>query len=271
MAWINCGGFSAENDLVKIIIEWIVWVDENWNLFGWQGNSTDTKMQYFGTKSVTNATLMNYAVKKAESLCRWKWGNNNGSDIIICSEKWFPDPVSLDQIARKTLIVKNWNVTVKPFTGRNETRNYDIYLLSGNLIIDESRLENDDGKFVFNTGWFVSSTSVSDFSGNVSRDPDNYISGDVAVWSFIRWNFIVNGNVTGTGGGTNGKLNNKYFIYGKFTTKDTINRLENVFSWSCDNGYGSDGNFCPDSKWNPYKNASLIVIDQNYKSPVLGS
>ena len=80
----------------------------------------------------------------------------------------------------------------------------------------------------------------------------------------------MNGNVTGTGGGTNGKLNNKYFIYGKFTTKDTINSLENVFSWSCNNGYGSDGNYCPDSKWNHYKNASLIVIDQNYKSPVLG-
>ena len=272
LTWINCSGFSAENDLVKIIIEWIVWVDENWNLFGWQGNYTDTKMQYFGTKSVTNATLMNYAVKKAESLCRWKWEDNPSNDsTIICSKNWFTNTVGLDWIAWKTLIVKNWNVTVKPFTGRNETRNYDIYLLSGNLIIDESGLENDKGKFVFNTGWFVSSTLVNDFSGKVSSDLDSYISGDVAVWSFIRWNFIVNGNVIGTGITTNGKLNNKYFIYGKFTTKDSIGWLENVFSWSCNNGYGSDGNYCPDSKWNHYKNASLIVIDQNYKSPVLGS
>ena len=169
LAWINCGGFSAENDLVKIIIEWIVWVDENWNLFGWQGNYTDTKMQYFGTKSVTNATLMNYAVKKAESLCRWKWGNNKGSDTIICYND-DPTNLSLSNFKWKTLIVKNWDVTVKPFTGRSETSNYDIYLLSGNLIIDESGVGNDYGKFVFNTGWFVSSTSVSDFSGKVSNN-----------------------------------------------------------------------------------------------------
>ena len=66
-------------------------------------------------------------------------------------------------------------------------------------------------------------------------------------------------------------LSNKYFLYGKFTTKDTIDTLENVFGWRCDNEAGSDGNFCPKFDNNPYRNASLVVIDQNYSSPLLQS
>jgi hypothetical protein len=34
------------------------------------GNQSDQKMQYFTTANVDNDTLMNYARKKAEILCR---------------------------------------------------------------------------------------------------------------------------------------------------------------------------------------------------------
>jgi hypothetical protein len=87
-----------------------------------------------------------------------------------------------------------------------------------------------------------------------------------SIASFIRWNFIVNWNVKSASGDT---LNNKYFIHGKITTKDTFGSLENTFAWRCDNEWGSDGNYCPKS--GPYRNASLVVIDQNYSSPLLQS
>jgi hypothetical protein len=52
--------------------------------------------------------------------------------------------------------------------------------------------------------------------------------------------------------------------------------LKGVFKWKCNNGYGTDvvdgtGTPCPWSRleWtNPYENASLVIIDQNYPSPL---
>ncbi len=267
VTWVNCSGFSATEDLVKILIEWIVWMDDSGNTKFWTlGNSNNAKMQYFGTKSVSNTELMNYAAKKAESLCRWKWGDSyNNNDKIICWSGWTINTlIETIKSNKQTLIVKKWDVTIKPFDDRDDTTNYDIYLLDGNLIINETGARN----FVFNTGWFVSNANVTGFNEAVSWDADNYISWDAVVWSFIRWNFIINWYVTGM---NNEKLKNKYFIYGKFTTKDTISSLERVFSWRCNNGIGSDGNYCPVFKGNPYYNAALIVIDQNYSSPLLQS
>ena len=277
---IICEPMSMADTLLRIIVEWVVWMGEGgneWNTKFWSvGNTSDTKMQYFGTKTVSNATLKNYAIKKAELLCRWKWEENPSNvGTIICSKNWFTNPVNLDWIAWKTLIVKNWNVTVTPFKDNEDTRNYDIYLLNWDLIIDESDVENGSGIFVFNTGGFISDKSVDDFSGEVhnalcSRASCNwaYVWNEAAVWSFIRWNFIVNGNVKWK----DGDLKNKYFIYWKFTTNDTFTMLEKTFSWICENWLGSDGNYCPETRdnwYNPYRNAALVVIDQNYESPLL--
>ena len=281
---IKCDSISVADTLLRVLIEWIVWMNEGgneWNTKFWSlGNSSDTKMQYFGTKTVSNATLMNYAVKKAELLCRWKWKtiNDSVSQNIICIDNGGPVVITWDLAVLdwKTLIIKNWDFVVKPFTGSTDSRNYDVYLLNGNLIIDES--EGETSKFVFNTGWFISDTTVESFSVEVhdalcptpGMPCDGiYIGSDAAVWSFIRWNFIVNGLVKWLGGDL---LKNKYFIYGKFTTRDTFNTLEKTFSWTCENWFAKDGNYCPeahDNWYNPYRNAALIVIDQNYGSPLL--
>lgn len=273
--WIDCNVISTEDTLVKIIIEWIVWMDENdygeTTKFWWLGNASDTKMQYFGTKSVSNSALMNYVNKQAELLCRWKWNDNFPENInslgnIVCVKN---GPVNSWQTMTiknkgKTLILKDWNATIQSFGDSTDKKYYDVYLLSGNLIIDETNASN----FVFTTWWFISSTSVLSFSWAVYANSGNYNAWDAVVWSFIRWNFIVNWYVTGM---NNEKLKNKYFIYGKFTTKDTISSLESIFSWRCNNWVGSDGNYCPKFNGNPYWNAVLVVIDQNYGSPILNS
>ena len=332
--WISCNNISLEDMLLKIVIEWIMWVSnggvEGSTKFWALGNTSDTKMQYFGTKNITNTTMMNYAKKRAEQLCRWKWMHNGStSDEIIC---W--DWGSIDNwtgAIGKTLIVKEGNVKIRPMDNNdiNGNKYYDILILSGNLLIEET---ND--KFVIDSNGFMTGTNTGDFylsaialgngmdsvselidqlsgcinaiSGacnssypegcdwknheeckywmNLNNDEDelinsadmiileNYdnagkdISNVSSVASVIKWNFIVNWYVKSA---DEGVLGNKYFIYGKFTTKDTFNSLENVFSWRCNSQMGSDAFPCP--KIGPYRNASLVVIDQNYVSPLLQS
>ena len=120
--------------------------------------------------------------------------------------------------------------------------------------------------------------SAFDFGSMSAWDIQQRVN-DITNWhrdlssmaSVIKWNFIVNWSVIWTWGSFEGKLDNKYFIYGKFTTKSSIGELENVFSWRCNNWFGTDGIFCPKFNWNYYQNAALVVIDQNYGSPLFGS
>lgn len=271
---IICKPISVADTLLKILIEWIVWMNEggdDGNTKMWSvGNTTDVKMQYFGTKSVDTSTLMNYAVKKAELLCRWKWKDRpNPNDTILCYEKASNVPLNLDSLNEKTIVVKEWDVKVSPFGNGDQSKRYDLYLLNWNLIIDEGEEGEEVEKFVFTTGWFISDVDVDTFNSAVSGANWSYDwRYGAAVWVFLRWNFIVNGKVQWV---DDGKLENKYFIYGKFTTKDTLKKLESVFSWTCKNWIGSDGNYCPEysSEISPYQNKSLIVIDQNYGSPLL--
>lgn len=100
----------------------------------------------------------------------------------------------------------------------------------------------------------------------------NYSLGNynkqVALASVINWNFIVNWKVESNGGGL---LNNRYFIYWKFTTKDTLSDLEEVFWWRCKNwkATDTDNSYCIQDAWNPYSYAALAIIDQNHESPLL--
>lgn len=361
---ITCTGISFQDELTKILIEWIMWLSDSgtwWDTKFWTiGNSSDTKMQYFATKSVSNVTMMNYVRRRAELLCRWKWKDNepsineNGDKIICLDGVSVGSGIANDaKVYGKTLIVKNGDVTISPMSAEEYNNPnkyyYDIFILSGNLLIDEEGAE----KFVIDNKGFIADTNFDAFRESVIKwelwgkgyrdigyipdiideyrnclgkectedeladcrndwiseedcgckiegkpsfcsfwmdaDGDWFIRrGDadiisgmimdiisesinydlVSVASVLRWNFIVNWNVKAASGDV---LNNKYFLYGKFTTKDTINSLENVFAWRCDNESGSDGYFCPRFDNNPYRNASLVVIDQNYPSLLLQS
>ncbi len=339
VSWVelSCNNISFEDMLLKIVIEWIMWISDlgiGWDTKFWGlWNQSSTKMQYFGTKSVSNITMMNYARRRSELLCRWKWLDNIPDNLgsvgdILCLKDGEVDAYQAKNIKDewKTLIVKNWSVTILPMSGAdNSDKYYDIFILSGDLLIDET----DAKKFVIDDKGFIDTTkNVNDFninaialsnwitdstefSGKVagcisqieecennggenctrinfdkcnywmdlnkdwsidSEDVDilNDYNGDfsdvLAVASAIQWNFIVNWNVKSA---NEGALRNKYFIYGKITTKDTFNSLENVFSWRCNSQMGSDGYPCP--RFGPYRNAALVVIDQNYSSPLLQS
>jgi hypothetical protein len=79
----------------------------------------------------------------------------------------------------------------------------------------------------------------------------------------------------------NETLKNKYFIYWKLTSKDNFNSLSDTFQWRCNNWIATDWTYCPrsykvnwsyeDWRLNPYEAAFLVVIDQNYDSPLYNS
>lgn len=354
ITWIKCDAVSAADSLVKIIVEWIMWLDSSgtWNAkFGAMGNSTDTKMQYFATKSVSNITMINYARRKAESLCRGKWTDTppstSSSENIICLNIAPDLIIDADNYDKKTLIVKWWaNVKVTP----DKDKIYDIFVEWWDLLVNEStgtqKVVIKSNGFISSTPYtgfdsFVMHTMVDYFGANISTitdvilrkndqwadaqqklyypefdfawsspyvdeagnqipirdiddvnaviecicrfdnycdpevDPYNHgcmLWDDVAAASVIKWNFIVDGHIRNAN--TNdGKLANKYFVYGKLTTRDDLSSLEDTFSWRCEAWIANNLDFCPGWKNHPtpYQNAALVVIDQNYNSPLLRS
>lgn len=168
---MTCSGLVWDS-LIWVVIEWIVWMWEVWNTANFEviWNQRDKKMQYFSSANINNNTIINYARKKAELLCRWKWNHYNSNDKIICVDQqnvnWNLNGPS-NNINWKTLIVKNWDVTITP-SSSDDNKYYDIFIDSWNLIIDET---DSTKKFVIMDNGFVSTTtSPSQFNSNVLID-----------------------------------------------------------------------------------------------------
>ena len=160
---INCENISLADTLLKIVVEWLLWLDNWWSWGGVEdklvsfGNSSDKKMQYFTTKTVSNSTMMNYARKRAESLCRWKWQSTTSptvslDDKIVCLEGSIDVDASNGALSWKVLIVKWWaNVKIKPSIDKV----YDIFVDGGNLLIEE---DENTKKYTIDEDWFYNTT-----------------------------------------------------------------------------------------------------------------
>lgn len=287
--WISgltCTWVGSFSDSWLTIIEGIVWInrweqlDFLWMWKWWKAWSE--KMQYFSSANIDNATLINYTRQKSESLCRGKWTLINDSSQImqmlpistgsvVCLSPKNDVEVSALNFIWSTLVVKWGNVIVEPISDAwdiyDDSKYYDIFVDSWSLLIRE----NDDAKFVFQYNWFVNENlSKDNFQSNVGAAYSDWIYAweDVAVASLLKGNFIVNGSVRSENGDS---LKNKYFVYWKFTTKDSSAELTSNFGWRCESGIWSDSYYCPDSSSpyeHPYASASLVIIDQNYDSPL---
>lgn len=273
---LNCSDmWSALNSLIWVIVDGLVWINRDSRDLGIQWNQSNEKMQYFWSVDINNMQLINYARQRSEILCRWKWEKYNGYNVdpsksLHCFDGTNNGYSTIKAITWTTIIVKWKNVQVAPMSDFPNGGNYDIFIDSGNLIIDDTGVDLK----VFKKNWFISDTvDLAQFKDNVYTDAwghnEAYSWEEVAAGKFIKWNFIVNWKIT-TPTGT--WLENVYFIYWKMTSKDTVDDLKNVFKWKCYNSWsGSDGTPCPwwRSGWNnPYENASLVIIDQNYPSPL---
>jgi hypothetical protein len=228
------------------------------NLAGEQAN--DSKTQYFSTVNVNNATLVNVAKRKAEELCRGKTfeENDNVSGDILCKQG--NRTLSLSTIAGKTVFVKEGNLTLNGSLITGTSVPVEIFVDKGTLTL------SPDVSIDFNDKGYPTTT--------------NGVSSGV----FYKGNFIINGLV---------KVSDqmkKYYIHGKFTslntyatpdtprltqvqnllgnsiTKDDID-LTKVFQWRCGyTGSAIDGSSCLTGE---FKNAPLVIINQNYPSKLL--
>ena len=273
---LNCDNIWAVGDsMLGLIVEWIVWMSNDKRTQIW--NQNDDKMQLFSSVNVNNATLINYTKQKAEQLCRWKWSNrdpwNSTKPWEILCVSWV-DIANGNRFIWRTLIVKNGNVSLEsvPAWSLNDNKYFfDMFIDNGDLIVQET-----SDMAVFNNMWFVSTLDIGLFNNSVVGallSNSDYMWTDVAVASLLRGNFIVNWQIKASG--NNGILNNKYFIHGKFTSKDTYDTLMETFSWRCkDWQWNNDGNYCPYSckasgcPQHFYTRAPLVVVDQTYNSPL---
>ena len=266
--FIDCSDFNAVwSPVLSIIIEWIVWLSDEKKVW-YIGNPKDDKMQYFSTANIDNNTLVNYAKKKAEILCRWKWkGNYSQSDAnksVICIDDRNNNTSDFGSLQKgKTYIIKNRNVVITPESNCTETAIndswYNLLIINWNLKINENW-----STCVFTWNGFPRGSNTSAFESAVLWSNGEYdLSNGAAVWSYFNWNFIIDGYITGN---NNSELEKKYFVYWKITSKDDFGDILSTFSWRCNDWIATDGTYCPSSL---YQSASLVVIDRNYDSPLL--
>ncbi len=277
--WIDTSrGWSSKNSLLSVIVDGLVWINRDTKNTGIQWNQSNDKMQYFSSVNINNMQLINYAKQRAEILCRGKWEKYSGYESPLKSLYCFDDANgdTIGAVTWTTIVVKNRNVQVMNMNDFDNGWNYDIFVDNWNLIIDE--LPGDELK-VFKKNWFINETMpVEEFSDKVFpilNSNDSYTWDEVVAWKFIKWNFIVNWSVKSKNWSG---FEHVYFVYGKMTTKDTVDELSQVFKRRCQRWIQwTDGTPCPGEEkgvdgsvtWtNPYENASLVIIDQNYPSPL---
>lgn len=117
----------------------------------------------------------------------------------------------------------------------------------------------------FNDDWIFNTTELGKLVNICTNGWEVGDMPEVSVASVIKWNYIINWSVMWDDGEA---LKNKYFIYWKFTTRDTFSDLEKVFTWRCSRWKDINGKPCLQFDWNPYSNSALAIIDQDYASPL---
>lgn len=286
--------WSAEDSLLNFVVEWLMKIqDTQWSTMN---NMTDKKIQNFASYNITNGSVINDVQKKAEELCRWKWITNinnvkNSNDKIICFNPTNRIPINAqaENLKNKTIIAKNANVEVVP----SKDIIYDIFVDGWYLVINDSNVNN----YLFNNQWFIIDNGKK---YTTSVDMKDYINEEWAsikdfgwIWVNLKGTFIVNGLIRWKN--PFDSLQDKYFVHGKLISLNSYEELENnsllkyvqsvlgdksvmwtdvsipkKFTRSC-NAWISRNIPCPVSAGtpNPYLNAALSVIDQDYNSVLL--
>lgn len=272
--------WSAMNSLISVVVDGLVWINNDPEKKGIEWNQGNEKMQYFSSVDINNMQLINYARQRAEVLCRGKWERYKStsyatSKSLYCFDE--SDDGVIPAVIWKTIIVKDNDVEVEDMSDFAGWGNYDIFVDRWDLRIKEVTTDLK----VFKKNWFINEDMTwGEFSAIVmpilTSETLSYTWEEVAAWKFIKWNFIVNWSIKAAGTAT--WFDHVYFIYWKMTTKDSVDALGQVFKWRCKWWEKwTDDTPCPGTEknadgsiaWtNPYENASLVIIDQDYPSPL---
>ena len=201
---------------------------------GIQNNTQKTSLLVSTTESISN--IINLANKRAESLCRNKWGNLNPNEDIICAKNG--GQINPKTYAGKTIIIEKGDLTLNNYM---ETTDQPITIL---LMKWDLKLPNTN----------VNQT----FLGNGYPDKNGIIKAN-----FLKGNFIINGLIQNQGI----EITNKLIIHGKIASFNSLQEpnvqtreklrkigidtnkkiwLSEIFTWKCNINTGKDtvGNPC---------------------------
>lgn len=201
---------------------------------GIENNTQKTSLLVSTTENISN--IINIANKRAESLCRNRWGNLNPNGDVICAKNgWSIDP---KRYAGKTIVIKEGDLTLTEYMDAT-SQPITILLIHGDL-----KLKNTNAS--------------QTFLGNGYPDKNGIIKAN-----FLKGNFIINGLIQNQGT----EITNKLIVHGKIASFNTLQEpneqtkvklsnigintnkkiwLSEIFTWKCNIDTGKDtvGNPC---------------------------
>ena len=202
-----------------------------------ENNTRKTSLLVSTTENIAN--IINLANKRAESLCRNRWGNLAPNGDVICAKNGGSiDPTTY---AGKTIIIQQGDLTLKNYM---ETTNQPITIL---LMTWDINLPNTKAN--------------QRFLGNGYPNKNGIIKAN-----FLKGNFIINGLIQGDSN-SNNEIQRKLIVHGKIASFNTLNTptkevkenigrigidpnkkigLSEIFTWKCKlkEGTDIDGNSC---------------------------
>ena len=198
---------------------------------GIEGNTKQTSLLVSTTENISN--IINIANKRAESLCRNRWGNLNPNGDVICAKNG--GEINPQEYAGKTIIIQQGDLTLNNYM---ETTNQPITIL---LMKWDLKLPNTNAN--------------QTFLGNGYPDKNGIIKAN-----FLKGNFIINGLIQGDSN-SNNEIQRKLIVHWKIASFNTLNtptneahtnitkiginlnkkiRLSEIFTWKCNRKEGID-------------------------------
>ena len=261
-----------------------------------EGNSLESTLLL--RTDTTISQVVNLVRKNAENLCRgkWKeeWVHRDPNADVICIDNTknldtTPIDVTAEDLADKTVIIKSQNVNLTKYQSAQDAKPINLFIDRGNLFLPKSG----------NTGNMATFTPWGYLKDGAEGPEDSKAN-------FLKGNFIINGLFLA---GSNGedKISNKLYIHGKLISFNTFKKptdqrvstvmeilgnklwkpaykekigLDQLFSWACVLGTGTDGTQCKGLSKNErimsWENSSLLIdkafglIDMDFPTLLFG-
>ena len=196
-----------------------------------ENNTRQTSLLVSTTENIAN--IINLANKRAEALCRNKWGNLNPNGDVICAKNG--GSIDPKTYAGKTIIIQQGDLTLNDYM---ETTNQPITIL---LMTWDIKLPNTKAN--------------QTFLGNGYPKKNGIIKAN-----FLKGNFIINGLIQGDSN-SNNEIQRKLIVHGKIASFNTLNTptkevkenigrigidpnkkigLSEIFTWKCNPKEGTD-------------------------------